>query len=421
MNKKMKELAGLIEAKLAEAKAVADTDLEKANALMEEIKDLKQRYEVEKGIFEAEKDMVASAAGADAPASKKVEPEATTAKASTDVLMAKMIKTVFKRAAGRAVIEDKDLSDSVDADGGYTIPVDAITTINKYKEAYANLASEITVETVGTKTGSRVFQKRGTPGAFSKLVSTGMGYTGTGGTGPEANKVSSPKFEELGYSIEDYAGFMPVPNNLINDSDANILSVVYEWLGKAAADTDNAEILDLLGQSGTSGMGTGWTDLKDLDGIKRAANVTLGQAFVPTAKIYTNDDGAQYLAELKEKTGSNKPLLNPTITDPAQKQLSIGFNTLPVVILPNSVMKSIAATSSAGGKIPMIIGDFHEAFVKFDRQQMAIDASNVASIGSTNAFAQNKTLFRAILRADYKVRDSEAIVKGYIGTPKTSA
>ncbi len=103
--------------------------------------------------------------------------------------------------------------------------------------------------------------------------------------------------------------------------------------------------------------------------------MTLGQAFAPTAKIYTNDDGAQYLATLKEKTDSNKPLLNPVITDPAKAQLSVGFRAVPVVVLPNETLKSIAATSAAGGKIPMIIGDLKEAVVKFDRKGMTIDAS----------------------------------------------
>ncbi len=31
------------------------------------------------------------------------------------------------------------------------------------------------------------------------------------------------------------------------------------------------------------------------------------------------------------------------------------------------------------------------------------------------------TLFRGIMRADYVIRDANAVVKGYIGTPKLSA
>lgn len=412
MNKAMKDLIGQMSAKLDEIKAA---DAEKAAALSGEYDALKTAYEKEKRVFEAEKEMAALKSESNPlPEVKADEPESTK---SADEIVAAQVKALIMPNK----YATKDLSDTVNSDGGYTVPVDAVTTINKYKEAYANLSSEITTERVTTRTGTRVFQKRGTPGAFAKLTSNGLGYTGSAGTDAESNKVANPEFEQLSYSIEDYAGFMPVPNRLINDSDAKIVNMVYEWLGKASADTDNSEILDLLGQSGTTGMGTGWTDLKDLDGIKKAVNVTLGQAFAPTAKIYTNDDGAQYLAELKEKTDSKKPLLTPVITDPAKSQLAVGFRAIPVVILPNDAMKSIAATSAAGGKIPMIIGDLKEAIVKFDRQTLAIDASTTATIGSSNAFAKNMTLFRGIMRADYKLRDSAAVVKGYISTPKASA
>ena len=409
MNKKMKDILAKMTAKMDAVKAAS---AEKAEGLLAEYDELKKEYDVAKSAFEAEKALAAMAAET-TPAPAQAEEK----KPTTDEIVAMQVKALLRPLQ---YASNKDLSDTVNADGGYTVPVDALTAINKYKEAYANLSSEVTTEKVSTRTGTRVFQKRGTPGAFSKLTANGMGYQASA-SDPESNKVDNPEFDQLAYSIEDYAGFMPVPNNLINDSDANITNVVYEWLGKAAADTDNAEILGLLGQTGAAGMGTGWEDLKTLDGIKKAVNVTLGQAFAATAKIYTNDDGAQYLAELKEKSDSNKPLLTPVITDPAKAQLSVGFRTLPVVVLPNKNLKSVAATASAGGKIPMIIGDLKEAIVKFDRQDLAIDASNVATVGKSNAFAKNMTLFRGIMRADYVIRDANAVVKGYIGTPKLSA
>ncbi len=411
MTKEMKDILAKMTAKLDDIKAA---EADKADSLMKEYESLKADFERQKAVYEAEK--AVAAMGADLnplPEAKK----AADKKNGKDIF-AKQIRAVLK--PGAALEFAKDLSATEDANGGYTVPEDVLTTINKYKEAYTSLESEITVVPVSAVKGSRVFQSRGRAGAFSKLTSNGLGYQANT-TDPEANKVTNPTFTQLTYAIEDYAGFMPVPNNLIEDSDANITAVVSEWLGKAAVDTDNAEILDLLGQSGASGMGTGWTDLANIDGIKKAVNVTLGQAFAPTAKIYTNDDGAQYLATLKEKTDSNKPLLNPVITDPAKAQLSVGFRAVPVVVLPNETLKSIAATSAAGGKIPMIIGDLKEAVVKFDRKGMTIDASNVATIGGSNAFAKNMTLFRAIMRADYKLRDSAAVVKGYISTPKASA
>ena len=47
---------------------------------------------------------------------------------------------------------------------------------------------------------------------------------------------------------------------------------------------------------------------------------------------------------------------------------------------------------------------------------MSLMASNVATIGSFNAFAMNMTLVRAILRDDYRALDNDAYVVGYIDT-----
>ena len=48
----------------------------------------------------------------------------------------------------------------------------------------------------------------------------------------------------------------------------------------------------------------------------------------------------------------------------------------------------------------------------FDRQQMSIMMSNTAAVTGFNAFEQDMTIWRAILRADWKVKDDQAIVRG---------
>ena len=70
--------------------------------------------------------------------------------------------------------------------------------------------------------------------------------------------------------------------------------------------------------------------------------------------------------------------------------------------------------ASAEGKVPFIIGNLFDYVRKYDRQHMSIKASDVASIGSFNAFANNMTLLRAIVRDDYRVKDVDSIVNGYI-------
>lgn len=405
MNKKMKEILAAMRAKMAEIKA---TEGEKAAALLEEYDELKKAFDVEKKAFEAEKEL------AEMTAETQPAPAAEEKKLTTDEIVAKQVRHI----GNPLKYSNKGLSDTIDEDGKYTIPVDTQTKINQYKQESCDWSAEITIENVTAPTGSRVYQKRGHAAPFIEVGADGM-LDGSG-TDKKTHEVDSPKFEQLTYAVKKYGGFMPIPNDLLRDSDANITSVVYQWLADAQVATDNDKILALLGQNGSTPMTTGWTDLKDLDGMKKAVNVTLGQAFAGSIKIYTNDDGLQYLDTLKEKADSNKPLLTPVPNEPSKLQLTIGFRTIPVVVKPNAFFKSVAATASAGGKIPMIIGDLKE-IVKYNRMGQTLEASTVAAIGKFNAFSGDMTLVKSISRADYKIKDADAIVKGYIGTPKLSA
>ena len=380
MNKKMREILAQIQAKTAEAKSFMDgesKDVAKATAIMDEVDALQKEYDAEKRIYDAEKANGAQSATA------TVEDGAQAKK--TEDAVAKFAKAV------RSIIQGKGLVEGVDADGGYTVPEDVSTRIEHYRDAEYSLLQDIDVVPVSTNKGSRTFQKKGTPNAFVDIDENGE----------IANEIEAPKFERLPYAIQDRAGFMPVSNDLINDSDANILEVVAEWLGKADVATANAKVLALVATKES-------IDLKDIDGIKKALNVTLGQAYKAGAKIYTNDDGLNYLDTLVDKTG--RPLLNPDPTAPAKVQLRCGTTVLPIKVLPNEVF------ASTGTKVPFIVGNLFDYVRKYDRQSMSIMASTTASIGGFNAFAQNMTLLRAIVRDDYRVKDADSIVNGYIDT-----
>ena len=91
-------------------------------------------------------------------------------------------------------------------------------------------------------------------------------------------------------------------------------------------------------------------------------------------------------------------------------RLSAGATTVPVKVIPNA---DLATTSN---KIPFIIGDLKEGIRFFDRKQLTINTSNVASIGKLNAFEEDLTLFRGIEREDCQIRDDKAFVNGYIST-----
>lgn len=50
----------------------------------------------------------------------------------------------------------------------------------------------------------------------------------------------------------------------------------------------------------------------------------------------------------------------------------------------------------------------------FDRQQISILASNTASVTGFNAYENDMTLFRGILRLDTKAKDAKALVNGVV-------
>ena len=373
MNKKMRELLAKMQSKTAEAKACED--IAKKSAIMDEVDALQKEYDLEKRIFESEKATGAQSVTApvEDPAKEKQIEEGEVAK------FAKAVRQFIR----------KGLVEGVDEDGGYTVPEDVSTRVEHYKDVDYALEQDIDVVPVSTNKGSRTYQKKTTPNTFVDIDENGE----------IANEIEAPKFERVPYAIQDRAGFMPVSNDLVADSDANIMEIVAEWLGKADVNTTNAKILAKVAEKTQ-------IDLKDMDGIKKALNVTLGQAYKSGAKIYTNDDGLNYLDTLKD--ANERPLLNPDPTAPASMQLRCGTTVLPIKVLPNKVWASV------GGKVPFIVGNLFDYVRKYDRQHMSIKASDVASIGNFNAFAQNMTLLRAIVRDDYRVKDADSIVNGYI-------
>lgn len=380
MNKKMREFLAQIQAKTAEAKSFMDgenKDVAKATALMDEVDGLQREYDAEKRIYDAEK------ANGVQSATATVEDNAQTEK--TENAVAEFAKAV------RSIIQGKGLTEGVGEDGGYTVPEDVSTRVEHYRDVSYSLLQDIDVVPVKTNKGSRTYQKKGEVDTFVDIDENGE----------ISKEIEAPKFERLPYAIQDRAGFMPVSNDLVNDSDANIMEIVSKWLGEADVATTNAKVLAKVAEKAQ-------VDLKDINGIKTALNVTLGQAYKVGAKIYTNDDGLNYLDTLTDETG--RPMLNPDPTAPAKLQLRCGTTVLPIKVLPNKVFKS------SGTKVPFVVGNLFDYVRKYDRQSMSIMASTTASIGNFNAFAQNMTLLRAIVRDDYRVKDADSIVNGYIDT-----
>ena len=211
MNKKMREILAQIQAKTAEAKSMED--VENASTIMDEVDALQKEYETEKRIYEAEKMSGAQSATSQVEDNAQVKDEAPI---TGEQMIAKEVRAIMAPAKYAG---DKALSESVDEDGGYTVPEDIQTRVNQWPEAEASFLAEISEENVSTNKGARTYQKKTDTDAFVDLDENGA----------ITKEITAPKFERVTYTIQDRAGFMPVSNDLVKDSAANSMGIVTAW------------------------------------------------------------------------------------------------------------------------------------------------------------------------------------------------
>ncbi len=372
MPKELRELLDQINAKKTEVKNfVAEEKIKEAKASKEELKSLQDKFDVLYDLYEEEKENNEEAIKNKAKENNKENSIAE-----------------FANAARNGFRVNNKMTIGSKPDGGYTVPEDILTAINTYRESKKSLKDLVTVEKVTTSKGSRTFKKRAQQTGFVKVGESG-----------KIGKGATPQFERLDYEIEKYAGYFPVTNELLADSDANITNTIIQWIGDESRVTANKLILNVI-KTKTE------TKLEGLNGIKKALNVTLGSAFKATSKIITNDDGLQYLDTLKD--GNGRYILQADPITPMSMWLCAGATKVPVEVIPNSDMPS------TGNKAPFIIGDLKEGIVFWDRRLMSIKMSDIASIGDLNAFEEDLTLFRAIEREVVTKKDEQAFVNGYI-------
>lgn len=368
MNKRMREIMAEVSEKQKAARALLSAkNLDDAQKVLDEVDGLRREYELVERAYAGEKD-------------EAQEPAQKAAESGNDP------EEAFK-AFGRAAksgFKAANMTVAGDEDGGYTVPEDVSTRIEHLRTAKASLLDLVAVVPVTTMTGSRTFKKRSQQTGF-ELVAEGAAVA----------QGTTPKFGRYSYSIKKYGGYFALTNELLADSDANVADELMQWIADESRVTANKLILGVLtGKSAAQGTG--------LDDIKKAVNVTLGQAFAGTSRIVTNDDGLNWLDTLKDTNGN--PLLKEDPTNPLQPRIAVGFRSVPLTVLPNDDM------ASPEGKLRFIVGDLREGVRYFDRRRRTILASQVATVGDLNAFSSDLTLYRALEREDVVKRDDSAWV-----------
>ena len=283
-------------------------------------------------------------------------------------------------------VKNEGMTEGTPADGGLIVPSDIQTMIREQMRALNPLSELFTVETVSTNTGSRVRDTAPTNG-FTKVSEMGT-----------ISKDDKPAFAKVEYTVEDYALIVPVSNDLLKDTDQNLLAYLSRWLGKKAVITENKLLLTLL--TALDGSAASITESGALKAIKKMVNTSLDPIFGVSASFLTNQSGFNFLDSLEDSNG--RPLLQINPAD--RTQYMVGGRAVYVVsdaVLPN---KTTA---------PLYVGDFKSFGTLFRRQAMEIASTNVGG----NAWNTNSTEVRAITRLDAKQFDAAAVAAGKITLP----
>lgn len=263
--------------------------------------------------------------------------------------------------------------------GGYLVPEEQLSILREFRKAYAQL-----------KDYCHVVQAKSTSGKWPTLGEE----SGLLANFSELTQIQESDFEfgQASYSISDYGDIIPVSNQLIKDANADILGIVGQRLARKAVNTENSAILSLLSTNFASP-----TTISSYKALTKALNVDLDPIYYANARIFTNQDGFQWMSELED--AQNRPLLIPDVTAPDTYR----FRGKPVVVLPNSVLASSAASSPTPAYAPFYIGNMADYVMFFERQGVEI------AVSTEYLFAKYGTALRCVVRFGVTADDTDAL------------
>lgn len=222
---------------------------------------------------------------------------------------------------------------TLDAEKNLDVPVELMTPIAECRKAYPSLKERCRIVSVNNPRGKwisvDVQQNFFTP--LDEIVQSG-----------------TPNLSSIEYEITDYGLVLSLPNQLLVDTDVNIVELLAADIARAEISVENARIVEQL-QALTPSTLNSYRDLM------RALLVDLPPRYFPTAMILTNRDGALWLNSLSDE--KKRPLLMPTATQ--TDALKIWGKD--VVILSEEVLPT------EEGKAPMYIGALDEFCLFFER------------------------------------------------------
>lgn len=383
MTKKERELRQLMAEKQTHIQnLLADNRIDEAESATEELKAIRREFD----IVQTMNDVVPAAAPFGGIPQQEEAKDVDTTHVFAQLLRNRhesLSDTELSFAKSMAVRNATNMNEGAGEAGGFIVPTDEQTKINELKRALNPLSALVRVENVNTMSGTRVLEKASDMTPFASVAELAA-----------IGEIDGPKFTQVKYAIKKFAGILPISEELLADSDQNLLAYVNGWLAKKSVATENAQILAVLKTLTKA-------PLTNLDGIKDLLNVTLDPTISLMSSVLTNQDGFNFLDKQKDTDG--RYLLQPNPLDSTQKLL---FGK-PVTVVSNKVLPTDTSVASAK-KAPVIIGSFTDAVVLFDRQATTLTGTSVGG----DAWKRDSYDVKAVSRIDVQKFDDKAVVFG---------
>lgn len=276
--------------------------------------------------------------------------------------------------------------ESIPAKGGYLVPTEQMAQIQDLRNEFTQLRDYITVRSTNYTTGSwptisdqqLVFQ------SFAELTDI-----------PEGDIT----FGQANYTVEEMGLIIPVSNQLIDDANADVVDICGRELALASVRAENAAVighLDTLAGTGGASAPT----ISSHKALNEALFKGLNRKYYNNAKIYTNQSGFLFLANLDD--GNNRPLFVPDVTQPDKYM----YRGKEIVVIEDSLLENIETGSGSSAKTyaPFFIGNLAEYVWMFERQGMEL------AISTEYLWRKYGTALRGVIRFGTTVYDSNAMI-----------
>lgn len=277
------------------------------------------------------------------------------------------------------------LIENINTKGGYLVPQEQMATLQEIRKEFISLKDYVNVVSTNTTSGTwPVYTQQDLK--FQTLTEMTEGAE------------SDLTITQATYTVSDRILILPVSNQLIADSSIDIVSFMGRQLADAAVRTENDAIVAPLQTLITGDTGTNIaeaTTITSYKSLNTAMFKTLDGVYYNAAKIFTNQDGFLWLANLDD--AQNRPLFVPDVTNPNK----YFYRGKEIVVIPNTQLPN--TTISSKNYAPFFVGDMKSYITFFDRAGLELAASDQVY------FKFYGTALRGVIRFGIVVTDSNAM------------